>query len=84
MTIQKSGQSALGVAPNTGRQIIKGWKGWERKTHKSRVQGWRDIRAGVAPPPFELGPNSIAWWEDELDAYLDARPRRRYGAPEAA
>ncbi len=66
-----------------GRKIIKGWDGLRRKTRRSRTQLWRDVRKGLMPPPFELGPNAVAWWEDEVDANLAARPRRRYGAPEA-
>ena len=51
------------------------------KNGKSRVQNWRDVRAGLLPPPIELGPNSIGWFEDEIDAWLAARPRRTYGEP---
>jgi predicted DNA-binding transcriptional regulator AlpA len=66
-----------------GRTIIKGWAGLSRKTGRSRTQNWRDVRTGRLPAPFELGANSVAWWEDEVDANLAARPRRHYGAPEA-
>jgi predicted DNA-binding transcriptional regulator AlpA len=64
------------------RTLLKGWDGLGRKTGRSRTTNWRDVRKGVLPPPFELGPNAVAWWEDEVDANLAARPRRRYGAPE--
>jgi|GEM_PF-3005921 predicted DNA-binding transcriptional regulator AlpA len=73
--------TATAVSEGTGRTIIKGWAGGERKTGKSRVQLWRDVSEGRFPAPFELGPNSIAWFEDEIDAWLASRPRRRYGAP---
>lgn len=66
----------------TNRRIIRGYKAAEKKVGKSRVQIWRDISAGTFPPPLELGPNSVAWFEDELDAWLASRPRRTYGAPQ--
>jgi prophage regulatory protein len=47
----------------------------------SRVQRWRKIRAGKFPAPVQLGPNSVAWFEDEILAWLAAQPRRTYGAP---
>jgi predicted DNA-binding transcriptional regulator AlpA len=71
------------AAPSPARVIIRGYAGASKKTGKSRVQIWRDVRAEVFPPPFELGPNSVAWFEDEIDAWLAARPRRTYGAEAA-
>ena len=47
---------------------------------KSRVQIWRDVRAGLFPPPVEIGPNSIGWFEDEVDAHVEAQPRRTYAS----
>ena len=48
------------------------------KDGKSRTQRWRDIRAGKYPAPIALGPNSVGWYEDEIDAWLAARPRVSY------
>jgi len=56
----------------------------KRRTGRCRTQRWRDCRAGRFPLPVELGPNAIGWFEDEIDAWLADRPRRRYSAPEAA
>ena len=82
MAINKAGHDAVGIAPegSASRNIIRGWDGYEKKTGKDRVTGWRDVRAGRFPAPFELGANSIAWFEDELDDWLASRPRRTYGA----
>jgi prophage regulatory protein len=55
-----------------------------RKTRRSRTQRWRDIRKGTFPPPIELGPNSIGWFEDEIDEWLATRRRRTYGTAPAA
>ena len=63
----------------TPRRIIRG-PVVENRTGKSRVGIWRGVRAGTFPAPVELGPNSIGWYEDEIDAWLAARPRRTYGA----
>src|SRR5215472_15682260 len=69
----------------TSRRIIRGPK-VESRVGKSRVSIWRDVKAGTFPAPVQLGPNSIGWYEDEIDAWLAARPRRTYRAqtPEAA
>ena len=72
------------------RRIIRGYKALIRKRGGSRVQIWRDVRDGLFPAPIELGPNSVGWYEDEIDRWLASRPRRTYGAeapyqpPEAA
>jgi len=64
------------------------------RTGRSRVQRWRDIKAGTFPQPIVLGKNAVGWYEDEIDDWISSRPRRDYGtsavtpgvarAPEAA
>ena len=49
------------------------------RTGKSRTQLWRDVRAGLFPAPVELGVNSIGWFEDEVEAWIESRPRRGPG-----
>ena len=68
-----------------GRKIIRG-PVVEDKTSWTRVTIWRAIRDNKFPAPIQLGPNSVGWFEDEIDAWLATRPRRTYGAskPEAA
>lgn len=66
-----------------GRKVIRELE-VERRTGRSRTQRWRDCRAGKFPAPIELGPNSIGWFEDEIDAWLAERPRRTYRTAEAA
>ena len=61
-----------------GSELIRGWSGVIAETGKSRVQLWRDVRAGRFPPPIELGPNSIAWYRAEIEAWKASRPRRTY------
>jgi prophage regulatory protein len=52
---------------------------------KSRVQIWRDVRAGRFPAPISLGPNSAGFYQDEILAWLESRPRVSYAPePEAA
>jgi len=50
-----------------------------KRVGKSRVQIWRDVKAKKFPAPVDLGPNSIGWFEDEVDAWMASRPRRTYG-----
>jgi prophage regulatory protein len=61
-----------------GRRLIVGYPRMQARSGKSRVQIWRDIRAGKFPAPIELGPNSVAWFEDEFEAWQASRPRRTY------
>ncbi len=67
------------MTPEALRRIIRAKKVSEQ-TGKSRVQIWRDVRAGKFPAPIQLGPNSIGWYEDEIADWLASRPRRTYGA----
>ena len=52
------------------------------RTKLSRVQRWRRVRKGTFPAPVQLGPNSIGWYEDEIETWLAERPRVSY-APTA-
>ena len=45
------------------------WPEVHARYGKSRTQVWRDVRAGNFPAPVKLGPNSIGWWSDKLDAH---------------
>ncbi len=68
---------------NTQCKIIRGYKALTDKIGGSRVKAWRDVRAGLLPPPIVLGPNSVGWFEDEIDQWLAERPRVNY-APQPA
>ena len=62
---------------NTQRNILRDKK-VQKRTGLGRVQRWRRIKAGTFPPPVQLGPNSIGWYEDEIDQWLADRPRVNY------
>ena len=62
---------------NTQRKIQRDKKVRER-TGLGRVQRWRRVKAGTFPAPVQLGPNSIGWYEDEIDQWLADRPRVDY------
>lgn len=64
----------------TSRRILRDHEVRER-TKLSRVQRWRRVRAGTFPAPVQLGPNSIGWYEDEIETWLADRPRVSYAAP---
>ena len=44
-------------------------------TGKSMTTIYRDIAAGRLPKPYQIGPRSVGWREDELLEYLQALPR---------
>jgi prophage regulatory protein len=51
----------------------------------SRTTLWRRVVAGEFPAPVKTGPNSTAFYEDEVDAAQANLPRVNYApAPEAA
>ena len=60
------------------KQVL-GRMGWSRTTL------WRRVRAGEFPAPVRTGPNSIAWYDDEVDDAQQNLPRVSYAPePEAA
>ena len=64
----------------TPKKILRGYKALTEKIGGSRQKAWRDVRDGLFPAPIDLGPNSVGWYEDEVDEWLATRPRRTYGA----
>ena len=54
------------------------------RTGFSRVTLWRRVRDGAFPAPIELGTNMIGWLEEEIQNWIETRPRRTYGAKKAA
>ena len=75
-----SPQGGVSNAPKPIGRLIRGWRRICAETGKSRVQLWRDIRARRFPAPIEIGPNSVAWVEAEIEAWKASRPRRTYGS----
>ena len=63
-----------------GERIIIRWPEVHRRTGRSRTSAWRDTRKGKFPAPVEIGDNAIGWYEDEIAAWLEARPRAAYAA----
>jgi len=93
LIIERARTAAFSVAPDGAfligpvgdvRDLIRGWRGVCHEVQKSRVQLWRDIRAGRFPPPIELGRNSVAWFRVEIETWKASRPRRRYGSTSEA
>ena len=46
-----------------------------RKTGLSRTTIWRLERAGRFPSRLQLGENSVGWLEQEVQAWIESRPR---------
>lgn len=83
MAAKADGGAAAAFPPNAGgpgQELISGWASICAEVHRSRTQLWRDIRSGRFPPPIETGPNSIAWFRSEIEAWKRSRPRRTYGS----
>ena len=68
---------SLEHSPSRQRKISR-WPAVKERFGKSRTQIWRDIRAGKFPAPVQLGPNSIGWYDDELDAHAATLNRVAY------
>ena len=47
----------------------------ERKIVNSRMTCWRWVKQGLLPPPIDLGPNSIGFDADLVDAIVASRQR---------
>ena len=55
------------------------------KVGLSRATIYLRVKSGTFPKPFRLGPNATAWWEHEIDDWLDAcAARSRTASAEAA
>jgi prophage regulatory protein len=46
-----------------------------RRTGYSHQHIWRLERAGLFPARIQLGPRSVGWFEDEVDAWVRGRIR---------
>ncbi len=46
-----------------------------KQTGLSRVTIWRYERAGHFPKRLKLGPNRVGYRSDEVDAWIESRPR---------
>lgn len=50
----------------------------------SRTTLWRYERAGSFPRRLKLGPNRVGWRADEVEAWIESRPRGLGAIPDAA
>jgi prophage regulatory protein len=66
-------------AINPGRRILRGPE-VEQKVGLDRVTIWRRERAGQFPQRVRIGPNSVGWYSDEIEAFLESLPRVAGGA----
>jgi predicted DNA-binding transcriptional regulator AlpA len=61
------------------RQFLRYPEMITRGYFRNRMGARRAVQSGHLPAPYELGPNSIGWADDELDEVDAKRPRREYG-----
>jgi len=61
------------------RKLIPGREvyGPEGRTSLSRASIWRGVKEGWFPSPVSVSPGRIAWFEDEVDSWVESRPRLR-------
>lgn len=43
------------------------------KTGRSCAAIWKDVAAGVMPPPFPIGARAVGWLESEINIWIEAR-----------
>jgi prophage regulatory protein len=53
------------------------WHELRRKVPWSRAYILQQEKLGKFPKRIRLGPNSVAWFEHEIDAWLEARAAER-------
>lgn len=63
------------------RKLISGREvyGPQGRTSLSRASIWRGVREGWFPSPVSVSPGRIAWFEDEVESWIESRPRLRSG-----
>lgn len=52
------------------------------KTGLAASSIWRLARQGQFPTPVKLSPGCTAWFEHEIDAWLDAKSLKRNATPQ--
>lgn len=72
------GERATKTAVKTmdGRRLLRG-DAVRAKTALGRSSMYAMVRAGTFPRPVQLGARSVAWVEDEVEAWVTARIRKR-------
>ncbi len=72
----------LSIPPlaSEGRRLIRRSE-LQRKIPFSMVHIWRLERAGQFPKRVSIGSNAVAWFADEVDAWIEARIRAGGRAP---
>jgi len=60
--------------PDKQRNIIRRPE-VRKRTGLSDAQRWRLERTGLFPPRIQLGANSVGWYQDEIEIWIENRPR---------
>ncbi len=66
-------------SPQLGDQRFLTYADLEERYGKTRQTLWRWVRAGLLPPPYEIGPNSVAFKSQEIQERDDSLKRATYG-----
>ena len=57
------------------RKILSHEETRELTGNKDRKTYHNWVEAGLFPKPVQTGPNSIGWYADEIEEWLESRPR---------
>jgi len=65
-----------------GKRMLRR-RGLARKFDCHATTAWRRTKEPGFPSAYQIGPNSVGWDEDEVDAWLESRRRTRREAESA-
>ena len=69
------------MAPTTSRRTLR-IRQVKAKTGLSEPTIWRRSASGEFPKPIKISPGCTAWFEHEIDAWLDAKSLKRDASPQ--
>ena len=54
-----------------------------RQTGHCKSQIYAQKKKGLFPQSIKIGPRAVGWYEDEVQHYIQTRPRSDAGTPKA-
>jgi predicted DNA-binding transcriptional regulator AlpA len=64
---------------SVGRMLLSAEDLWAFGIRYSKVQLWKQVKAGLFPAPIKISANRNAWIRDEIVAWIKARVNERDG-----
>ncbi|MCX7291905.1 AlpA family phage regulatory protein [Janthinobacterium sp.] len=66
-------QELINTARNSPNRAVRKEKETAESSGIARSTLWRDVKAGVFPPPIKVSARSVAWISEEVNAILAAK-----------